>query len=520
MLFNSYIFIFLFLPATLAGFYMIGNRGYKKIASAWLVGASLFFYAWWNPAYLGLLLISILFNFSLGISLSSRPSKIVLITGVVINLLLLGYFKYAGFFIENLNVLFDSGMSASDIILPLAISFFTFQQIAYLVDAYKGDTKEYDFLQYCLFVTFFPQLIAGPIVHHKEMLPQFARKIIYRLDIRSLSIGLSIFTIGLFKKVVIADGIAVYSTPVFDAAEIGTQLTFHEAWIGSLAYTLQLYFDFSGYSDMAIGLARMFGIILPVNFFSPYKANNIIDFWKRWHITLSRFLKDYLYIPLGGNRKGNIRRYINLLITMLLGGLWHGAGWTFILWGAMHGVFLIINHAWLSIKDLFFPNNSLNSLSGKVISRVITFIAIVLGWVVFRSESLDAVTNMYSAMFGFNGLVLPIALESFISSIQWFSELFNISYSDSLDWKVLPSMNHSFIYISLLLLWVWFAPNTLEWFSRYKPALAMGLYTNGSANSYGMFWKPTVLYAFIMAIIATLSIMKIQGASEFLYFRF
>ncbi len=520
MLFNSYIFIFLFLPVTFAGFYLVGNSGYKKIALAWLVGASLFFYAWWNPAYLGLLLISILFNYSFGIYLSSRPNKLVLIAGIVINLSLLGYYKYAGFFIENLNVLFNSGISASDIILPLAISFFTFQQIAYLVDAYKGDTKEYDFLQYCLFVTFFPQLIAGPIVHHKEMLPQFAKKIIYRLDVRSLSVGLSIFTIGLFKKVVIADGIAVYSTPVFDAAAIGTQLTSHEAWIGSLAYTLQLYFDFSGYSDMAIGLARMFGIVLPVNFFSPYKASNIIDFWKRWHITLSRFLRDYLYIPLGGNRKGNFRRYINLLITMLLGGLWHGAGWTFILWGAMHGSFLIVNHAWINLKSKFFSNNSFNPFFSVVISRAITFLAIVLGWVMFRSESLDAAINMYSTMFEINGLVLPEALQPFISGGSWISELLNITYSDTLEWKVLSGTNSVFWYISLLLAWVWFAPNTLEWFSRYKPALALDYYRKGAKFIRRLSWRPTITYAFILAIIATLSIMKIQGASEFLYFRF
>ena len=303
MLFNSYEFIFLFLPTVLLCFHLIGKQGYHRVAIAWLICVSLFFYGWWNPAYLLLILSSVLLNYSVGVLLihnSGRNllSKNILGIGVSVNLAILGYFKYANFFVDNLNALSDTNLILNEVILPLAISFFTFQQIAYLVDAYRGKIIEYNFLHYCLFVTFFPQLIAGPIVHHKEMLPQFANDAIYKLRSKSLAIGMTIFALGLFKKVVIADGISIYATPVFDAAEAGIILTFFEAWSGALAYTFQLYFDFSGYSDMAIGIARMFGIRLPLNFNSPYKATSIIDFWRRWHITLSRFLRDYLYISL------------------------------------------------------------------------------------------------------------------------------------------------------------------------------------------------------------------------------
>ncbi|MCK4501442.1 MAG: MBOAT family protein, partial [Desulfuromonadales bacterium] len=299
MLFNSYIFISLFLPITLVVYYLIGGQGKHRVAISWLVGASLFFYGWWNPAYLGLIITSMLFNYAVGISLgkndtSHRSTRLILALGVAANLALLGYFKYANFFVNTLNNITETTYHLETIILPLAISFFTFQQIAYLIDAWKGETREYSFLHYSLFVTFFPQLIAGPIVHHKEMLPQFAKDITYKFKHENISIGLTIFLLGLFKKVIIADSAAKYSTPIFDAAEDGMTLSFIEAWIGALSYTFQLYFDFSGYSDMAIGLARMFGIRLPLNFNSPYKANNIIDFWRHWHMTLSRFLRDYL----------------------------------------------------------------------------------------------------------------------------------------------------------------------------------------------------------------------------------
>ena len=291
----------------------------------WLVLASLFFYGWWNPAYLLLIIGSMLFNYYTGVQLSYRQNRLFLGIAIALNLALLGYFKYANFFVENISDLAGLGWNIEHIVLPLAISFFTFQQIAYLVDAYRRETSEYNFLHYALFVSFFPQLISGPIVHHKEMLPQFIRETARFIEYRHLAIGISVFILGLFKKVVVADSLAPYSIEAFNAVAAGEMLTFFEAWKGALAYTFQLYFDFSGYSDMAIGLAMLFGIRLPLNFDSPYKANSVIEFWQRWHITLSRFLRDYLYIPLGGNRKGQKRRYLNLMITMLLGGLWHGA---------------------------------------------------------------------------------------------------------------------------------------------------------------------------------------------------
>jgi len=330
MLFNSDLFIFIFLPIVLFGYYWFGM--YKSLYSViWLVLASLFFYSWWNPPYLVLILGSMLFNFYCGKYIGktldthrSRVAKIILWLGISLNLLVLFYFKYSNFFIDNINKVFEVGLVVETIILPLAISFFTFQQITFLVDSFRGETRDYYFHHYALFVSFFPQLIAGPIVHHTEMMPQFDKRETYQFFWENISIGMSIFIIGLFKKVILADNLALFSTPVFDFALINNSITFFEAWGGALAYTFQLYFDFSGYSDMAIGIARMFGVILPLNFNSPYKSASIIEFWRRWHMTLSRFLRDYLYIPLGGSRKGNLRRYVNLMLTMLLGGLWHG----------------------------------------------------------------------------------------------------------------------------------------------------------------------------------------------------
>ena len=496
MLFNSYQFIFIFLPVTLIGFFIISSRGNQRTAIAWLVGASLFFYGWWNPTYLGLIIGSILFNYATGILLNNHNSKRVstwlLAFGVAVNLSLLGFFKYANFFLEEMNL----ALTSHQIILPLAISFFTFQQIAYLVDTYKGKTRENDFLRYCLFVTFFPQLIAGPIVHHKEMLPQFAKDKIYSLGYKNIAIGLTIFSIGLFKKVIIADTIAAYATPVFNVAESGTVLTFFEAWCGAFSYTFQLYFDFSGYSDMAIGLARLFGIRLPLNFHSPYKANNIIEFWRRWHITLSRFLKDYLYIPMGGNRKGVPKRYIYLMITMTLGGLWHGAGWTFVAWGALHGIYIIANHIYHALLRSLgldgFSRLWLNALA-----RVITLFAVVVGWVFFRAESFSGATAILSSMSGLNGIS--------------FDEVFTHSLA---NWTLGVPL------IIILLLVVWFAPNTQQIMIRYKPAFEI---YRGEIKPWrgGTFeWRPTFISAVVTAAILCFAIMHLLKHSEFIYFNF
>lgn len=469
-------------------FFAIGKRGHHRFAISWLVGASLFFYGWWNPAYLGLILVSILFNYVTGTALRNpgqhSPNKRLLVLGVAANLGLLGYFKYTNFFVGNLNSITGADFHLETIILPLAISFFTFQQITYLVDSYKGETHEPDFLRYCLFVTFFPQLIAGPIVHHKEMIPQYAKDSVYSPNQKHLAAGITLFVIGLFKKVVLADGIAGYATPVFNAAEVGTTLTFLEAWIGALAYTFQLYFDFSGYSDMAIGLGGMFGIQLPWNFNSPYKAKNIIEFWRRWHITLSRFLKDYVYIPLGGNRKGKVRRYLNVMITMVLGGLWHGAGWTFVMWGTLHGFYLLINHGWRALRRALGHNLKTKSWLVRGTAQVVTFIAIVVGWVFFRSETFGGATHILLTMFGAHGLSL------------------NGIYSSD----ILSDPALGLVMIIILFLIACYGPNSTQYVSQEK--------------RNGMIWQPTLRHAVLIAAMFCVSFFHVESRSEFLYFQF
>ena len=490
MLFNSYVFVFLFLPIVWVGFRLIGTQGHHRAATSWLVFASLFFYGWWNPAYLGLILISALFNYILGTYLSKLDSplagrKWLLGAGITANLSLLGYYKYSNFFIDNLNALFDTTLNFGEVLLPLAISFFTFQQIAYLVDAYRGETREYNFLQYCLFVTFFPQLIAGPIVHHHQMMPQFLAHSIYLYDPKKVAQGLTLFILGLFKKVVIADKLSLYVHQVFSAADNGVLLSPIEAWYGALCYTFQLYFDFSGYADMAIGIALLFGITLPINFNSPYKSLSITEFWHRWHITLSNFLRDYVYIPLGGNRNGELRRYQNILITMLLGGLWHGAGWTFIVWGGMHGLMLTINHAWQqSIKALRVPN--LLSRCLKPFSWLLTFLAVVFTWVVFRAENMDTALQIWQAMLGLNPLT--------DGQSYFYSEVFRKPLSVT-KW------------ILILTVFVLFLPNSLQF---------TGIMSGGGRVRlrFNLGW------ALLVSGLALTAILQMNNISEFLYFRF
>jgi len=402
MLFNSSIYIFLFLPFSVVIYFLLIRYRMILAGKSWLVLASLFFYGYWNPIYLPLIVGSMLVNYGIGTVLSRPPTsgrhqvspKLVLAVAITLNLALLGYYKYADFFLSNLNALVGTDFPALRLVLPLAISFFTFQQIAYLVDSYQGQTQEYDFLNYCLFVTFFPQLIAGPIVHHREMMPQFERLRSKVLNYRNLATGVFIFSIGLFKKIVIADTFAVWATLGFDTLP---ELSFLGAWTASLSYALQLYFDFSGYTDMAIGSALMFNIKLPLNFNSPYKALNIQDFWRRWHMTLSRWLRDYLYIPLGGNKKGPGRVYVNLFMTFLLGGLWHGAGWTFVLWGAMHGGGTAL-HKWWQGQGIGMP---------KWLAWLLTFSFVNFSWVFFRAKSFDDAIKVFSGMTGVHGFSLP-----------------------------------------------------------------------------------------------------------------
>ncbi len=400
MLFNSYIFIFLFLPVTLLGFVLLGKS--RTLVMYWLTLASLVFYSYWNPAYLPLLLGSIGVNFGLGKAIARHNSKPILTLGITLNLALIAYYKYAGFFLSMSSSSFDLAST----ILPLGISFFTFQQIAYLVDTYKKKTVVHSFSEYALFVSFFPQLIAGPIVQQKDVLPQFRRNS-FKLNQRMLFFGLSYFILGLFKKVVLADSFGQFANPLFAHANTADTLLFADAWAAALSYTFQLYFDFSAYSDMAIGLGLMFGIKLPLNFYSPYKSLNISDFWRRWHITLSHFLRDYLYIPLGGNKKGKHRRYLNLMIVMLLGGLWHGAGWTFILWGGLHGLYLVINHAWWVLKKHFtLPNIP------KAVAWGLTFTSVVFAWVLFRAESLETAIKIWGGMINIFSLTFSLNLHT------------------------------------------------------------------------------------------------------------
>ena len=516
MLFNSYPFIIVFLPITLFVFYRIGVWGHHRIAISWLVAASLFFYGWWNPAYLGLLIGSVLLNYSLGVGLArgSDPSfgkKGLLVCGIAGNLSAIGYFKYANFFVGAANQGLNTHYELAPIILPLAISFFTFQQIAYLVDVYRGETREHNFLHYCLFVTFFPQLIAGPIVHHKEMLHQFARDSLYKFKHENFSVGITIFFIGLFKKVMIADSVAQFSTPVFDAATHGTAITFFEGWGAALAFTFQLYFDFSGYSDMAIGLGLLFGVRLPLNFNSPYKATSIIDFWRRWHMTLSRFMLDYLYIPLGGSQKGPVRQYANLILTMLLGGLWHGAGWTFVIWGGLHGMYLFINHAWRA---------ALNSLGWRfqgnvyrTAARLLTFLAVVIGWVVFRADNLDAAMHMYEGMIGQNGFPINKA---------WMAKMPRIGPLLQ-DWGVetgilIIHIKRALLYWALpLLLACWFLPNTQQIMRKFEPAIN---FMDDPRERSLIQWAPSRLWSLVVLGMAILCLFNMTGVSEFLYFQF
>jgi len=516
MLFNSYTFIFIFLPVVLLGFFYLGRFNHAY-AAGWLALASLFFYGYWNLAYVGLLLGSIIFNYTFGIWIAkavvqheTRRKKYLLIFSITANLLLLAYYKYANFFIGNVNIIANTHWSLGQIILPLGISFFTFTQIAYLVDAYQGKVKEYNFIHFALFVTYFPHLIAGPVLHHKEMMPQFSNVSTYRPNYENMAVGMTIFFIGLFKKCVLADGIAGFVGPVFSSP---AELSMIEAWGAALCYSLQLYFDFSGYSDMAIGLSRLFGIVLPLNFHSPYKSVNIIEFWRRWHITLSRFLRDYLYFSLGGNRKGVMRRYLNLFVTMLLGGLWHGAGWTFIIWGGLHGVYLAINHGWQELRKVFGQDVELPLSKPMHIAAVLlTFVAVVAGWVVFRSDNIGTAAAILKAMAGFNGFVLPNTWLPKLGLFGQWLALHGIKFGTA---NGLIGID-AFSWIILLTTGVWFLPNTQQIMSAYKPALDMPKVVAGNR----LLWRPTAFFAALVWLMALAAIGSINKQSEFLYFQF
>ena len=397
MLFNSAEFLLVFLPLTLLGYFQLTRHHCVQAAKTWLVLASFAFYAWWNPAHLPLILISLGVNFAIGSRLARqagrRSSALLLGAGIAFNLTLLGYYKYAHFALTTLASVAGWPPPAAPVELPLAISFFSFTQIAYLVDSHRGETREYKLLNYALFVTFFPHLIAGPIVHHREIMPQFARPANWLLRHRNVLPGLMLLAAGLTKKVLFADTLAPWAAAGFDQPGA---LGLCAAWLASVAYTLQLYFDFSGYTDMALGTSLMFNIRLPINFDSPYRATSIRDFWRRWHITLSRFLRDYLYLPLGGNRRGPLRTGANLLVTFALGGLWHGASWLFVVWGLLHGIAVVFHHLWRHL-GLRLP---------AVAAWLLTLAFVNVAWVFFRAPTFDAAGRVLAGLAGANGIGL------------------------------------------------------------------------------------------------------------------
>ena len=503
MLFNTHEFVFLFLPLVLAGYWALGGFGLSRAPLLWLLLASLFFYACWRLADLWILLASIVCNYMLSRAIVRRRSKgqnpkFRLIAGIVFNLALLGYFKYSSFLVQNLEVLTNQHWTIHAVLLPLGISFFTFQQIAFLVEAAHGEFDEPNFLRYSTVVTFFPHLIAGPIINYRDVISQFKRPDAFRPDESLMAIGVSIFVLGMTKKVLLADTAAPRANWVFDSFARGTILSFSDTWIGALSYTLQLYFDFSGYSDMAIGLALLFGIRLPINFNSPYKATNIAEFWRCWHMTLSRFLRDYLYIPLGGNRGGPVRSDCNVMITMLLGGLWHGAGWTFVCWGALHGLYIVIFRTWSAFK-LWIGFNRSPSLVGCWIGRALTFGSVVVAWVFFRASSIDTAFVMLREMFPVERMML--------SQLDW-----QTVFDDALG-----ALHDVFLWTTILplLLIIFLAPNTQEW---------VGYVAQPHTTPPGRRWMHVLsirpIHGVAMAGLMFVVLSRVSKMSVFLYFNF
>ena len=520
MLFHAFEFVLIFLPATFALFLILERTGNARFTVHLLTIASLVFYGWWDWRFLALLVGSVIVNYGLGAAIAAQPdghrARAIVIFGIVLDLGLIGVFKYADFALGSFTTIAGWEYHPIGIVLPLGISFFTFQQIAWLADIYSGrDRRVPPFRDYALFVTFFPQLIAGPIVHWSEVGDQYRR-----MEARSrepdrawldFAIGMSIFAMGLAKKIVIADGCAQIASPIFDAADSGRVAPALASWGATLAYTLQIYFDFSGYSDMAIGLARMFGIRLPVNFYSPYKQASIIGFWRTWHITLSRFLRDYVYIPLGGNRRGPVHRHFNMLATMLIGGLWHGASWNFVIWGGLHGIFLTVNHIW---RD-FRRNRGISSsgLKGNLwqwAGWALTLFCVMHAWILFRAETFAGAGNILSGMYGspIEGTGRPINAR--ITDIEWAMIGFALA-------------------IAVL------APNTAEIFRKYNPAVGLAalrrrVTTEPFVRMYYLPetwrippWRPSVGWSLAVAglLIAYLyTATRYEAYVEFIYFRF
>lgn len=499
MVFSSFEFIYLFLPPVLIGFLVLRSLGSERGIIWWLIAASIAFYAWWSPVHLLLLIGSVIANFALHKVVLHQKSKAVLTIGIISNLAVLGYFKYADFFIATVNPLLSEQLSMLQIVLPLAISFFTFQQISFLLDTYRGDVAQCDFSKYCLFVVFFPQLIAGPIVLQKDTIPQFRLSVFKSKLALNLAVGTSLFAIGLFKKIVLADGVAPVVNIVFGNADAGAAVPFEAAWLGAIAYTFQIYFDFSGYCDMALGLARMFGIRLPINFNSPYQSRSIVEFWRRWHITLSRFLRDYLYIPLGGNKHGPARRYLNLMATMVLGGLWHGAAWTFVFWGLLHGFYLIVNHGWNLFAREVFADVKVPRLFSSIMAQTVTMLAVIVAWVFFRAESFAGATTILQGMAG---------LETEVDAKLWKGLL-------------AESVNH-WVQFAVLGMIVFLAPNSIQLMRKYRPVTELAAAFKPTFVTW-LLWRPSgkwTVAGSLVAMVAIVQLYRLEDMTEFIYFNF
>lgn len=493
MPFNSYPY-FVFLAVAVVGFRLL-ERNAPVGRRVFLLLASYAFYAWWRADFLILLCGSTLVNYVIGHGIEQRRARqpgpdgtrrAMLIAGLVFNLGLIATFKYDTLFVGTANDLLGWHFAVPHLFLPLAISFFTFEQISYLVDADSGKTHNYSPLDYALFVAYFPHLIAGPIVRHNDLIPQFRQ---LRAKNDDLATGITLFTIGLAKKTLIADNLAPFADAIFNAAGRGVALGPTDSWLGTLFFAFQIYFDFSAYSDMALGSSVMLGIRLPVNFNSPYKSASIIEFWRRWHISLSAFLRDYLYIPLGGNRGGRARRYLNLFITMLLGGLWHGAAWTFMLWGGLHGFFLSVNHAFRHASKGMTAPAALR-LPLRVASVALTFAATTLAWIVFRASDLAAARSVLGGLAGGGHSAV-------------------VSFS--------PLAAGTLLILSLI---VWLAPNSMQIVWRFNPALNSPYPDDGIVPARRLSWKPTPWNAAAYGLICIIAIMALSNLKPFIYFQF
>ena len=495
MTFNSFSFLLLFLPAVLLVFYFIGWSQRRAYVIFWLVGVSVVFYGYWHWILTGILLVSVLTNYAFGRLLRNHQAnkvnaKNILCLGIFCNLGVLVLFKYFGFYGGQQPQVFMS-VSQSDVVVPIALSFLTFQQTIYLVEIFRNKVNEKNFWNYFLYIIFFPQLLNGPIVRPNVFFHQLENKKLFKFQANQLAAGLTIFSCGLFKKVVLADGIARYSKSAFDSVAQGAVLSFEEAWSGALSFSLQVYFDFSGYSDMAVGLGYMFGIRLPANFNSPYKATSLIEFWRRWNMTLSSFVKDYMYVPLGGKRKGFLKQTINIFLIMLVGGIWHGTGATFVVWGSLHGIFLAINHFWRKLRDLLGYSLERKNFLYEILSCIFTFLVVTVLWVLFRAENLDVALSIIRSLFGFH------------ASLG--ADFNNIKINEDR--------------LGFLLFIIWFTPNMTKIMSRYyESENIFGTQYNSISRWYH--WYPNIWFAAFTAILFIMSLLELTQTKEFIYFQF